>query len=111
MMGGDQHDGFVGSGRDADQRRTAFVRRLGEAITGGRKFFPRKGFDVGSGPEPEPLLDRGGQPRPRFFGRQNRRQLRFQEDAPGNGGVAVEPDDAVRVVGGELGHRLSVCRR
>ncbi|AUI59798.1 hypothetical protein BKN51_17355 [Amycolatopsis sp. BJA-103] len=110
-MRGDQHDGFVGADSDAEQRRTAFVRRLGETIPDHREFFAGNRFDAGSGPEPGPLLDRDRQPHPRFFRRQYRRQLRFQEDAPGNGGVAVEPDDALRVVGGELGHRLSGCRK
>jgi len=111
VVRGDQHDGFVGADGDPEQRRAAFVRRLGETIAGRRQFFPGNGFDVGNGPEPRPFLDRDRQPHPRLFRCQDRRKPRLQEDAPGNGGVAVEPDDPARVVGSELGHRLSGCRK
>ncbi|OLZ52958.1 hypothetical protein BS330_24130 [Amycolatopsis keratiniphila subsp. nogabecina] len=111
MVRGDQYDRFVGADGDPEQRGAAFVRRLGEPIADRRKFFAPNGFDVRSGAEPRPFLDRDRQPHPRLFRRQGRRQPRFQEDAPGNGGVAVEPDDPAGVVGSELGHRLSGCRK
>ncbi|GAB3736512.1 hypothetical protein GCM10027598_63550 [Amycolatopsis oliviviridis] len=111
VVRGDQHDGFVDADGDAEQGRAAFVRRLGEAITDRREFFPGNGFDVGGGPEPRSFPGRDRQPHPHLFRRQDRRKPRLQENAPGNGGVAIKPDDPAGVVGGELGHRLSGCRK
>ncbi|MGV9367467.1 hypothetical protein [Amycolatopsis sp. NPDC003731] len=85
---------------DTHQRRVPFVGRRSEAIPDFRQVADP--LDPGQHTEVRVLLDRGRQPGPELLRfRCGRAEFRFEEDAPGNGGVAVEPDDAVGVVGGE----------
>ena len=104
-MGGDEHGRGVGGDGDADQRLATFVRRGREAFSRRGKLGGRDGQDVRNRAEVRMFLDGGFEAITCFRRVQGRGEPRFQQDAPGNGGVAVQSDDAVCVVGRELRHR------